>query len=460
MIEERGPAMAMTPSMIILGSRKELVADVLLRSRGKSRDPSLATLSAYKDAAKLRDKPGLFFYADPAALEPQMERLAKEPGGVPHEWKVIQAALPPKAVRSATGMVSLQNGNLHLQTQINLVPGTKHALLNALPNRKVATELLAFAPRGTLLTSVVGFDDGAARWASLIKLLDNLAEVGGVRPGTLPSKRYEGLDEKLGMKFGKDVLGRISSAGLVLDIEEGKAPRTPMLLVRAKDGESATFLVEKALPKLIEATTDAKGSGPVVEKVLGQSITTVPGKLMPGWKSAHVGRQGPILVVGPDKTRVAESLILAGKKAGTLTDVRVSAALKGLNDPVAVGVVSLAQPLAARFKSSITPVQPRYKFKGSKDGPPRKPAPMKTPEYVEKGAKDMAKALSTLAPLVFSMERKTNTITLEVRQAEVRRAAGRAINVWVEGELQRSAYRASRPIPDEPPPEKFELKKE
>jgi hypothetical protein len=437
-IQERGPAIAMTPGMFVFGSNKDLVKDVLLRARRKSTEQPLAGMSAYKEAAKLRDKPGLFFYADPAALEAQMDRLAAAPGGVPAFWKQLKAAVPPKAVRNATAMLTLQGGNLHLQARINLAPKAKSALLDLLPDRKADPQLLAFAPRGSMLTTIAGLGDGPNKWEALLKLLDVVAKASG--PGRSPGDDLRGLDDKIKLKLGKDVLGRVSSVGVVLDLEKGKEPRTPMLLVRATNADAATFLADRALPKLLALAGEGAEPKKSAATVLGQSITTFDGALLAGWKAVHVGRSGPVLLLGPDKTRVAESLVGAAKKEGTLTEPRVAAALKGADAPVGVGVASLGPPLVAAFQEAMMPPV-RVVFKDKNGGPPPKVEPVKPPPYVEKGAQEMAKASATLAPLVFTLERKPDALLLEARQPALRGTSTRMINVWVDTMLQRAVYR-------------------
>ncbi len=453
---EYGPAMAMTPGMIVMGSSKELVGDAILRSKGKSSDATLASLSAYKDAAKLRTRPGLFFYADPAALDAQIERLAKQPGGVPRDLRELRAALPSKGVRHATGMLALQNGQVDFQARLHLAPGAKDAFLDALPTGKADTQLLAFAPRGSFLAAAAGIKDGAASWKAKLALLDRIAAAGGSRPDRLPSKNLKAFEEKSGLEIAKDVAAKVVAAGLVFALDGDRA--SGLFLVRAKDAASATFLAETALPKLVNPEAPPKGT---TATVLGQSVTTYADKRGP---SLSVGRRGAVLVVGDDSKRVAAALLGAQKKTGTLTDPRVAAALEGMNEPVAVGVVSLAQPLLAMFKSSIAPsVQRYYPPKGfSKDfkgGPPMPRSAPKPPEFVGKGVQDMTRALSSLAPMVLSLERKGNTIVLEARQPGLRGATTRIIDVWVEGELQRSAYRAPNPWGSPPPIKGGEIKK-
>src|SRR5262249_30376562 len=67
MFREEGPAIAMMPGLIIMGSTADSVREVVRRAKGKNADPTLASVRAFREAARLRDRPGLFGYADVGA---------------------------------------------------------------------------------------------------------------------------------------------------------------------------------------------------------------------------------------------------------------------------------------------------------------------------------------------------------------------------------------------------------
>ena len=93
--------MALLPSTIVLGSTAEGVKDVILRYKGKSSEPSLASVAAYKEAAKQRDKPGLFAYTDLAALAQRMDEAGKNLG--PLERAMAAASRRRPTPRPCTG---------------------------------------------------------------------------------------------------------------------------------------------------------------------------------------------------------------------------------------------------------------------------------------------------------------------------------------------------------------------
>jgi hypothetical protein len=56
---ESGPVMAQLPGLILFGSSVDSLKDVVRRAKGKSSAASLTNLRAFKNAAALRDRPGL-----------------------------------------------------------------------------------------------------------------------------------------------------------------------------------------------------------------------------------------------------------------------------------------------------------------------------------------------------------------------------------------------------------------
>src|SRR5262249_7568254 len=146
--------------------------------KGKSADPALTGVSAYKEAAQLRDRPGLFAYADLGALAAQVDELAKTPGKLSvGQWEQIKAAVNPQAFRSATASLTLWNGNVELRARVQLDPRQKSPLADLLPERAVRGELLHFVPPDALLATAVDLSDGAKRWEKALAVADAVVKV-------------------------------------------------------------------------------------------------------------------------------------------------------------------------------------------------------------------------------------------------------------------------------------------
>jgi hypothetical protein len=295
----------------------------------------------------------------------------------------------------------------------------------------------------------VDLGDGAKRWQKLLAVADAVVKVpvprGPAKAVVVPpSEVMRDLEEKLKLNVGKDVLGRLTGAAVVVDAEAaGGPPSSPMLVLKATDAEAARFLEEQALPKLVGLTTGGEVPLPAREQVEGRRISTVAAGFFPGWKALHYGRQGPFLVLGPDRKRVALALTAGGKKEGLLGEARVADAVKALDRPVALGVASTGQGLVQLFKTSLGAPRDDRRFASVAAPPPPggRPAekkPAKVPEEVEKAARELAKVVEPLPPVVLSLARNPDALILEARQTSLRRVSARVINLWVEAALQQA----------------------
>ena len=87
-----GPTYALLPDGFIIGSTPDSVKEMIRRLKGKTGDPALSSVAAFRDAAKLRDKPGLFGYADLGALNIQLEEAMKNASAsAQFEWNRIKS---------------------------------------------------------------------------------------------------------------------------------------------------------------------------------------------------------------------------------------------------------------------------------------------------------------------------------------------------------------------------------
>src|SRR5262249_45983499 len=111
-----------------------------------------------------------------------------------------------------------------------------------------------------------------------------------------------------------------------------------------------------------------------------------------------------------------------------------------------LGVASAGQGLVQLFKMSVGAPRQDLRFSpppppappGAPGGPPAEKRPAKVPEEVEKAARELAKVVEPLPPVVLSLTRNPDALTLEARQPSLRRVSARVINLWVEGALQQA----------------------
>jgi hypothetical protein len=447
---DSGPAMALLPGALVFGS-PDAIKDVIRRWKGKSGDPSLANVSSYTAARKRDDRPGLFAYADFAALAAAVEESIPAPERSEAEWwAVLRRVLNPRAVPRGTAALTLHNGGVELQARLYAEGKEKSPLLGLFPDSKAPVELLHFVPRDALVAGAAGLGDGEKRWRDAVALCDALVKAAfppGRQPPFVPSAAVGEVERKLKLDLGKDVFGRVSGAAVWVASPDGKRPGGPVFVLQGTDAKTARALEEEALPRLLGLT----GAGaPARADVDGQSLHSVAGAVLPGWKGLHYGRSGAVLVIGPDGKRVAEALAAGRKKGGLLGEETVAAGLKELDGASVTGVASLGGLLVELYKDSERCASPR--MMGGPTPPPGAGAPPggipatrvepgKLSDRAEKRAKELASALGPLPPLVFGLTRQPDAITLTVRQPQLRRVSARAIDLWVEAAMERAARR-------------------
>jgi hypothetical protein len=437
--EDNGPVLALLPGTIVAGSNVECVKDVVRRYKGKSADPALPSVAAYKEAAKLRDRAGLFAYADMGALAGRMREATKALGPkFAQEWALVETVVNPNALRAVTASLTLQNGTLEFQALVKLNPSEKSPLVELLPAKAAGSGMLHFVPRDSLLSVCLDLSDGEKRWEKLVPLIDALSKVSGGSELNPPSKAIKELEDQLKLRFARDVFGRVTGLAVAVDVESGKKePGSPLLVVQAVDAEAARFLEETAVPKLLGLLRGGDAP-PMGEKIDGRQIYAVPMQLFPGQKAFCWGRQGSVLVLGPSSARVANALTVGGKKQGVLGEAKVAAALKDLDGPIAVGVGSLGRGVIELFREGHAPggrndLGPKAK----KDERPAPPAPDKLPDYAEKAVAALTKLFEPLPPTVVTLDRKADSLVLQMRQPGLKSVSAKLIDIVVDTALQR-----------------------
>jgi hypothetical protein len=447
-VEDSGPAMALLPGALVVGSPPEAVKDVIRRLKGKSGDPALASVSAYREALGRDDRPGLFAYANVAALAAAVdESMANASQGSVAEWRAAKALFNPRAIRGATVALTLQNGAVELQARVRTEPGEKSPLLELLPDGKAPVELLQFVPRDATVAGAAGLGDGEQRWEKALQLLDTV--VPAPRPPGRAIDAVRELERQVKLNLGKDVFGRLSGVALFADAREGKRPGGPVLILQGKDAKAGRALEQEVLPRLFGLLGGGATPAATREEVDGQPIHSLAGVKLPWGKGAYFGRSGAVLVVGADRQRVADALSTGRKKAGLASDEAVATGTRDLGGPALVGVASLGRLAVEAFKESERWANPQLLAPTPAPGAAAPPGggraarvePGKVTEAGEKRAREFGRAFAPLPPLVFGLTRQPDGLALTARQPQLRRASARAIDLWVEAALERSVRR-------------------
>jgi len=432
-IKEHGPVIGYMPGLVIIASTPAGAKEAVRRARGKVSEPALATLSAFKTATKLRDKPGLFAYADAAALTTRLEETAKGNPALLSEAALLNALLNPKGMGPAVASLTLQNGGLDLHMHVAVDPKQPCPLLELVPDKKALLEGLHFAPKDGTLTLTLAWPDGEKRWAKLVALIDTLAGLRGDAGPATPGKALAEMEKEAGINLGKDVFARVSGITLTVDTGGVNGLGIRQLALTATDAEAA-----KALHDLVPKVAGLAGlaAAPDLEKVQGHTIRTV------GAEKTHFGKwcysqDGPVLVLGHAKEAVAAALTGGGKEGGLLGETKVAAALKETDDALVVGVWSLGQSLVDVMKANDEAArQPRINRNTLPPGALPPPAPPAGPpvkdEEGEKLLKELVRAFDPLPPAVLTVTRKGDLFALDLKQIGLKTVSVKVLNALVD----------------------------
>ncbi len=500
-IKTFGPAVARLPDAILIGST-DLVKDVIRRIKGKGNGPSLAELPAFQKASKdFQVKPGIVAFANPTGVMELLEKVDLGREGR-QALEIAKAIVNPKAFVAVGDQLSLDNSTLTYRRRIYLDPKEKSPIVELLPNTGFPRGLLAYAPADALVFAAMSNDQGEKRFQQIIELSDTIAKIPGQRDSL--SQIIAKMEEKAGLNFGKNVLGKIRGAAIAMQGLEhflkaidsrkvgnepdrppglapgdaGKQPKAQpkvrreeptwaaafVLLVEATDAKAAAFLAKEAVPKFFALMGgEAKSSK---KKIDGHNIFTLEGKR--GY-ALHYGVHGKTLVLGPGQAAVVASLNNGKKGSGLMEDEKFAKCINNLKDPIAV---AMARPMtlvsfllvSGGSKSEEKSSPPDKVEKGPEKGKkvdPSKPAPPREKfeqgEKAEKAGqagpnpaeekrlKQFVELIKTEEPLLLSVTRAPDQLMAEATYPGLRPFVARLTNFFLE-EFYRSRGEA-RGIP-------------
>ena len=309
------PVFAMTPNVLLVGSRNN-VKEAILRLKGKLKTTSLAQTAAFKEARQIMDgKPGLFTYANPEALFDMVEQIRFPFGPTfKEEFPNLRDTINPKAFRALAQSYTLEKGKLTVKEVVLLDSKEKDAVLDLLPTKAANADLLHFAPKDAVFAAIIDNTGGEDRWRKLLAIMDALTPKNEPRR---PSAEIKEGERELGIDFGKDLAGQIAGAGFAVGdpltariktvevIRENSsyshsAPEIPMIvIVQATSDEAAENLL-KLVPKVLSG---GRKESPLTKRsVAGRDLTVI--KMGPDGEICY-GREGTVLVFGQMAETVA-----------------------------------------------------------------------------------------------------------------------------------------------------------
>lgn len=479
---EYGCFLSLLPDAIAFGTTPDGLSDAIRRYKCKSTVPSLATVPAFRAAAEMRSRPGLFAWSDPPrlsraindALRRELKRhqdeirrrpLAKgekrdaaklreelRQAEIEHrrgtcEWTFLQQAANLAGMHYAAAGVSLHKGEFACRLNMHMKAKQSSPLLDLLANQKLSPDLLRTVPGDAFGLSAVPLPDGAAMLARVLKLADTyVADLGAEMP--LPSKALIELEKSMKLRLDRDVLAKIRSTAVAVHLVEEKETNVYPVLVVEAVSENAAKELEALVPRL-NAAAGGKQIEPLQHTVDGQrvlSLTDKPSDASLTGLPPHYGHRGKILVLGWHRGRVAAILRKNALKKDLLNLPRGLAALDAEGPIGALGLFSGRQLLAHLTDIGST-------------APNQDAGNRRELRYL----REMSTPMAAMPPTLFSVKRVADGVRIEFRQSELPVVSATAVDIvltwlleaetrpsWLDLFFARQAQQAA-PAPAAPP---------
>jgi hypothetical protein len=456
---EFGCFLALMPGVIAAGSTPEVLSETIRCLKGKSAAPSLATNPAFRAAAEMRQRPGLFGWIDPPRLtrlindfgrrelirrqdEIRQRPLAKGQKRDParqaaelheaeaqyrremQEWAFFQTLTNPMAMRYAVAGWSLHNGEFSWRVEAHMKEKQSSPLLELLPSVKPGPDLLRAVPGDAFALFAVPLSEGPALLARLVKLADAYAAAGagGTPP---PSKSLRELEKSLKLHLDRDVLAKINSAGVAVQFVQfvDKSVGTyPLIVLEATNEEAAKDL--ESLPARLFGG-GAKAGEPKRQTLEGQIVHSLAEAVaFPKIEGppCHYGRRGKVVMLGWHRNTVAAALRDSDRKKDLLNLPR------GLATVNAEGPVSVLGAFSCRqLLSHLTQIGSQADNQGASE--------LRALRYM----REMSAPMATMPPTVFVVKRLADGLRIEFHQSDLPGASATVIDMALSWLLDEEA---------------------
>ncbi len=438
----KGPAIAMTPKMIVLGST-DAVSQVIRRASGSLKDKSLASVAAFKQSKKEIDRdPGFFVYGN-------VQKLAKDAKGMldPIATAVftkVMEVVNPKILRCYASSLSLKNGTLSYRELDLLDPSETSLVLDLLPTEPVNQKMLSFIPSDTAMVVAISNHDGAKRWDLLKKQVDALVPRG---PGGGFSDMVQAVEQRLGINVRNDLAGKVT--GIVLSVGNPLLTKTVRTIERGPGFRKETVehnipivcvvevVDEASAKKLIAAIPKIAGMRdfPVKKTVKGVDLE---GILMQG-KTMFFARQGKTIIGGGPMPEAVADAVTAGMTGKGLMGQKIVAKRLQENHKKSVALFFVKPgTFASGILLSSSSASVSVKRKGRFQAPQieKKVEPKPSTEQQQ-----LAKSLASERWMIMSIAVDKQSVRINGRMPELDKLVPRVINQSIEQVYERMSRR-------------------
>jgi hypothetical protein len=461
------PTFAYTPGLVVIGTSKAAVGQVIKRFVGEEKGGGLAGSALFKESSTNHRKSGLAYYVNFPEFAVQFD-TAEKVRGVPrgvgrdsadllrrilhgsqfelYEW--FKMSVNPRAVKAIAGRVYFRDEGLAATATVTIDPTQQSPLIQFLSGPGGKVELLHHARRPANFAFAVTLPE-TNRVATAIGLLDSIAKANG-ELGRLPSDVVKELEEKHKLSIAEGPLGRIHALTIVLPTKQElprEAVAAPMLILQADDAKAAVAW-EEFFPKLIaEMTPKRTVPQPSSESVAGVKVFSIASDGL-AWKApVHYARSGTTFVIGLDRKLVATATVPNAIESVISSGNPLSFREK---EPVALfGVIALAQVIPDLYAAPASkgPVVPKeIEFPNLPGG---QQPPEELIEAIKKAQADLKTALDALPNATVTARRVGNELRIEVYQPKVQNGSMKAVidalAIWLDRSESLGGNGTTRP---------------
>jgi hypothetical protein len=342
---------AWTPGLFVFGTSKAAVGAVVTRFRGKG-GPALGGVAGFRAAQEANPHPGLFVYADAAAVVARLDETRRAGDGGPEPDVVgwFRLLANDKAVRYVAGTVRFRDGGIAAELSAVFAPDRESPLLALLSGPALKPELLGHAPASAGFTVTVGLPE-KGRAGAVIGILDAAAKASGAL-GRSPGEVVKNLEDRFKTPVADGLIGKTRAVTVFVPRRPsaGKEMPTAMALVLHAETPDVAAAWEEFLPRLAADVAGGEPVQPSSEVIDGVKVLSLPGADLP-WKAAiHYARKGEIVAVGFDRAVVVAATTAGPAPAPSAADtaaargtIRAADLLRGLtaDAPATASVVPL-----------------------------------------------------------------------------------------------------------------------
>jgi hypothetical protein len=444
---------AFPPGAFVFGTTPQAVTQTVRRYKGRGGDDSLARSANYRAAAAGRHLPDLFVYVDAPrvaqwaeiafqqawqdrraqVLEANRARRKAAPAPDPAKeaeqlardleqaerhlrgefgpWMVARTLLNPAGMRFLTTSWELQGGNFTWRLEVHMKPGQLSPVLSLLEDQTLGEDLLRGVPRDSYFVMALPLADGAATWKGLLTLAEDCyCEAGGEAP--VRDKFRRDLERRLRQGTGREVwaplrglawavrLGPPGKEGLPVGPEQV----SPGVLLAAARDERGGRDLETVLPKVLAPGTTAR-----IVHVAGQVVHSVEGDVeqAAGNVPAFFGRRGKTVILGWRRIDVARALADFAAPPDLRDHPHSLPVLRRQGPVAATALFSGRQALSSVARAlSCAPEQSEKDLR------------------ILQGVRELAGPMALMQPTLLTVHRRPDGVSAELRQADLRAAAG------------------------------------